>query len=255
MGWIRRVTLSVGIAVCVGASISIASVGAAGGFGSGAGTTTFYDTNGFVNFFDPVSQASLNVSVDTGTFMFRPRGGGGVQTQVMTVMSLSYFLPDLSNPDGPPLVSDSGCFVIPGSDFVVASGLQSASLNATVDESNLCPGFLIPLTGAVADGKGGGGGGSTGFTFPLTVSASWTGTGELQSSENQGSFRCDTFVALMHSHSQSALSALVSATVSGIGTFSGASPLAFGNVSMSTNTFMVAGNGILSAGCGGGTGG
>ena len=254
MGWIRRVTLSVGISVYVVAAVTIASVGAAGGFGSGAGTSTFHDTSAFANFFDPVTQANLNLSVDNGTFMFRPRGGGGVQTQMMTVLSVDFFLPDPTNPTGPPLVVESGCFVIPAGDFVVSSSLQSASLNATVDETNLCPGFLVPVTGATPDPKGGGGGGPTGFTFPLTVSASWTGTGELQISENQGTFRCDSFISIMHNRGQSALSAQLSATVSGIGSFSGPPP-AFGDVSMNTSTFTTAGTGILPAGCGGGKGG
>lgn len=254
MGLIRRATLSLATAVIVAATVTIVSVGAAGGFGFGPGKFTFNDTSAFTSFFDPATQANVNVSVDRSLFMFRPRAGGPVQTQNMTVLSVNIFTPN-PDPTQPPVVSDNGCFIIPDSAFVVSSDLQSASINATVDATNLCPGFLVPLTGAAPGAAKGGGGGGTGFTFPLTVSATWTGTGAVTISENQGTMRCEGFVSITHNHNQSVLSAFVTTSISGIGSFSGGRPFAFGNVSVSANVQDVAGTGILSAACGGGKGG
>ena len=255
MGLIRRLTLSVGVAVSVAATLTVASVGASGGFGQAGGKFTFTDTSGFTNFFDPSNDASINVSVDRSLFMFRPRAGGAIQTSFMTLLSVSYFVPNPTDPTQPPLVSDNICLVIPDSDFVISSDLQTATLNA-VNESTLCPGFIVPITGAVPDAKSGGGGGGTGFTLPLTVTASWTGTGAVGTSDNDGSFRCGNFVATTHDHNLSALSAFETTSISGIGTFSGSgAPNAFGTVSVNTNVMNVAGSGILSAACGGGKGG
>jgi hypothetical protein len=77
-----------------------------------------------------------------------------------------------------PFVSGFDCFIIPDSDFVVAGDVQSASLNATVNAIDRCPGFAEPLAG-IAAGKSGGGGPPPGggLQFPLTVSANWSGNG------------------------------------------------------------------------------
>jgi len=252
MGLIRRLTVSAGIAVSVAATLTIVSVGAAGGFGQGAGKFTFTDTAAFANFFDPSNNSSINVSVDHNTFMFRARAGGPLQTQVMTVLNVSQFVPDPNNPNGPPLVSNSVCLAIPDAAFVVSSNLQTATLNA-VDQSTLCPGFMVAVTGAVADaGKPGPGGGGGGFKLPLTVTGTWTGTGLTADSENQGNFRCGGFVSTTHTHNQSALSSSVTVTISGLGTFTGAS--FFGSVNVNSTTQNVGGSGILPAGCGGGKG-
>src|SRR6266576_913155 len=95
----------------------------------------------------------------------------------------------------------SGCFVIPASDFVVGKNLGTATLNATVDENNLCEGFLVPV-GDSAPAKAGGPGGG-GFTFPLTVTGSWTGTGVIAKIDNHGVFRCGGFVSNTHSSTRS----------------------------------------------------
>jgi hypothetical protein len=252
MNLIRRLTLSVGVVVSLVATLAIASVGAAGGFGQGAGTFTFTDTAAFANFFNPANNASINASVDHGTFMFRARAGGPLQTQAMTVLNVSQFIPDPNNRGGPPLVSNFICLVIPDSDFVVSSDLQTATLNA-VNQSTLCPGFLVPVTGAAPDGKPGPGGGGGGFTLPLTVTAAWTGTGLTGVTGSEGNFRCGGFVSTTHTHSQSALSSAVTATISGLGTFSG--PFFFGNVNVNETRLVVAGSGMLPTGCGGGKGG
>ena len=254
MSLMRRLTLSVGVAVSIAATLAIASVGAAGGFGTGAGKFTFTDKAAFANFFNPADNSSVNVSVDHNTFLFRARAGGPLQTQVMTTLNVNHFVPDPANPSGPPLVSDSVCLAIPDSAFVVSSDLQTATLNA-IDQGRLCPGFLVPITGApAAAGKPGDGGGGGGFKLPLTVTGSWTGTGLVASSQDNGNFRCGGFVSTTHNHNQSALSSTVTIAISGLGTFSGG-PSAFANVTVNETTQNVGGSGILPAGCGGAKGG
>jgi hypothetical protein len=248
MGWFRRISVSLGVAVAMLASVAVASVGAAGGFGSSGGHFVFNDLSATVSTFNPVDQSSDDISVDRSLYMLRPRAGGPLQTQQMTVLSISVFVPN-PDPAQPPILADFGCFVIPDSDFVVSSNLQTATLNATVDESNFCPGFLVPLTGA-EPAKGGGGGGG-GFTFPLTVTATWTGTGVVATQDDQGSFRCQSFVSLTHNHFLSAASSNVTADISGVLSFSGGQPDVFGFVQNGTFVNEVAGSGIISAACGG----
>jgi len=248
MGPLRRFALSLGVAVSVIATLTVVSVGAAGGFGSSAGHFVFTDLSATVSTFNPVDQSSEDISVDRSMFVIRPRAGGPLQTQQMTVLSVSVFVPN-PDPTQPPIVADSGCFVIPDGDFIVSRDLQTASLAATVDETNFCPGFLVPLTGA-EPAKGGGGGGG-GFTFPLTVTATWTGTGVVGTQDDQGSFRCESFVSLTHNHFLSAASGNVTATISGVGSISGGTPNVFGFVQSGTFVNDVAGTGIITAACGG----
>ena len=251
MGWIRRVTVSVGLAVSVGASLTIVSVGAAGGFGLGAGTFTFTDTSAFANFFNPVDSSSVNINVDRSTFLFKPRPNAPLQTGVMTTLNVTQFIPN-ADPTLPPTIN-STCLVIPDGDFSVSGNLQSATLNV-VDESTQCPSFLVPLTGAAPDkGPGGGGGG---IPLPLSINATWTGNGAVGVSDSNGTFRCLTFVSITHDHNQSALSSSVAATISNIGSFNGGPQSgAFGSVALNTHVENVAGQGILPPQCGGKGGG
>ena len=252
MQGMRRLSLSVGLAVAVAASLTIVSVAAAGGFGSGAGRFTFTDTSAFVSSFNPADQSSTSISVDRSLYYYRLRSGG-TGMQQMTVLSLSVFVPDPTDPTQPPIFEADGCFVIPDSDFTVSPNLQTATLNATVDESDFCPGFLVPVNGA-APAKGGGGGGG-GFTFPLVVTATWTGSGANGVQDNQGTFRCESFVSTTHDHIVSASSANVTASISGVASFSGGqSAGVFGAASSVVSVDDVAGTGILSAACGGGKG-
>ncbi len=248
MGLIRRVTLSVAAAVSLLAALTVASVGAAGGFGQAPGHYTFNDTIATASFFNPVDQSNQNISVDRSLFRFKPKAGGGTTVQNMTILSVDIFVPS-PDPTQPPIAAASGCFVIPDSDFAVSGDLQHASVNATVNASDACPASLAPvLGGAPAKGDGGGGGG---FTFPLTITGSWTGTGLVGVSADKGSFRCGGFASATDSRSQSALSSAASAT---IGVFP-IGPQAFGTVNVSRVQMEVTGSGILPAGClGGGKG-
>jgi len=250
MGLLRRFSLSLGVAVALVSCVAVASVAAAGGFGSGAGRFTFTDTSAFASYFNPNDQSSTNISVDRSLYMTRARAGGPTSTQQMTVLSLSVYVPDPTDPSLPPVFAADGCFVIPDADFTVSRDVQSASLDATVDESNICPGFIVPINGA-EPAKGGGGGGG-GFTFPLTVTASWTGSGATGVQDDQGSFRCLSFVSSTHDHSVSAFSASITASIVGVSSFSGgAADGVFGAASSSTYTDIVGGTGVISPACGG----
>jgi hypothetical protein len=243
MGRIRRVALSLATAVSLLSAATIAAVGAAGGFGASPGSFAFTDTSASANFYNPVDGSSQNVSVDRTLFLVSPGGA-----QEMTVLSVFIFVPD-PDPEQPPLLDASGCFVIPASDFLVSKNLGTATLNATVNENNLCEGFLVPV-GASAPAKAGGPGGG-GFTFPLTVTGSWTGTGVIAKNDNNGVFRCAGFVSITHSSARSQFSASLTVSISGFGTFSGTPPNSFGIVSASDQRFDVNGTGVLSPACGG----
>ena len=247
MGPVRRLVLSLGVAVSLIAAATMVAVGAAGGFGAGPGSFAFTDTSASASFFNPADQSTQSVSVDRTLYLVGPGGKKG-GAQQMTVLSVFIYVPG-TDPNLPPVLDASGCFVIPDSAFVVSKDLGQATLNVTVNENNACPEFLSPVSdGAPAKGGGPGGGG---FTFPLTVTGSWTGTGVIGKSDNQGVFRCGGFVSSTHTSSRSQFSAGMSVLISGFGTFSGSPPDAFGFVSSTDNRFDVNGTGVLSPACGG----
>jgi hypothetical protein len=247
MGLFRRLSVSLGVAVAIGSALTVVSVGAAGGFGSGAGRFTFNDLSASVSYFDPVDQSNTNISVDRQLFFFRPRAGGPLQgPQLMTVLSVNHFVPN-PDPSQPPLLDESLSAIIPDSDFVVSGDLQTAVLNTTVEVGTCVE--AIPLTGALpAKGDGGCG---TGFSGPVTVSVSWTGTGVVATSDDNGTSRCGSFVATTHNHTRSAFSSNVTASVSQAGDFSGGAPFVFGSVSSTQSVNIVAGTGVISPACGG----
>jgi hypothetical protein len=249
MGLLRRVTRCAAVVVSVIAGLTVASVGAAGGFGQAPGHYNFGDINASVQFYNPTDQSSVNVSVDRSMFTSRLKGGGGQPATTMTILSIVVFGPN-PDPTQPPLVSAAGCFVIPAADFVISSDVQHASVNATVNLSDSCSPFLIPVLGSAPINFAGSGGG---FAFPLTVTASWTGTGLVGAQEDQGRFTCGTFATGTHSRTQSALSSTINATISGLGSFSSGAN-SFGNVFVSDVQLQVTGSGILPAACGGGKG-
>jgi len=250
MRTMRRVARSLAFSVSILGALAITSVAAAGGFGQGAGTFNFSDTFASDSFYNSADGSNVNLSVDRSLFMFRPRAGGPLQTQYMTVLSITIFgpQPDLSQP--PSLVA-SGCFILPDSDFVVSGNLQTASVTATLTEADICPVLLVPLLGATPAKGNGGGGGTIGLNFPLALSATWTGTGATSTQTDQGRFSCGTFNALTHSTNLSAFSAAVTASISGYGDFIGGQPYDFGSVNQDNQQMQVAGTGIISAACGG----
>lgn len=257
MRLIRRAALSLGIAVSVAASLTIATVGAAGGFGEGGGTFTFSDTSAIVSTFNPIDGSDINVNVDRTTFLIRQRPGGEPQIQMMTSLTVTQFIPP-TGPGLPPTIN-SACLAIPESDFTVSTNLQTATL-VVVNESTPCGFFKVPVSGAAIDVKAGGGGGGSTIALPLSANITWTGTGAVGESVQNGSFHCLTFVAITHDHSQQALSAAVNGSITANGSpfasFSGGLTTGvFGAVNTNTSIQNVAGQGILPAACGGKGGG
>lgn len=253
----RRAALSLGIAVSVAATLTIATVGAAGGFGEGAGTFTFTDTAAFVSTFNPADGSSIDLNVDRTTFIARQRPAGEPQTQHMTTLFINQFIPN-PNPLLPPTFN-SICLVIPDSDFTVGPDLQTATLTV-VNASTQCGFFKVPVSGAAIEVKAGGGGGGSTIPLPLSANVTWLGNGAVGVTNNNGTFRCLTFVAITHDHGQQALSASVAGTITSAGSvfasFSGGrSSGVFGAVNMNTSIQDVAGQGILPEACGGKGGG
>ena len=253
----RRLVLSVGIAVSLISAATVATVGAGGGFGLGAGTFTFSDTSAFVSAFNPIDQSSLDLNVDRGTFLFRQRPGGAIQSSFMTTLSITQFIPN-SDPAQPPTVN-STCLVIPDSDFTLTGDLQTATINV-VDESTLCPGFLVPVTGAALGAPAGGGGGGGTIPLPISANVTWTGNGAVGVSMDNGTFRCQTFDAITHNQNQQTLSSVVTGSITAngapFGSFSGGQQSGvFGSAAINTSVQDVAGRGILPPACGGKGGG
>jgi hypothetical protein len=250
MATLRRLIVSIGIAVSIVASATIVSVGAATGFGAGAGTFTFSDTSAFVSAVSP-DGSSIDLNVDRTTFLFRPRPTGAMQSSLMTILSITQFLPN-PDPTQPPTFN-STCVVIPDGDFTVSSDLQTARLTVVAD-STLCPGFMVPVTGGVIGQQVIGGGGT--IPLPIDATITWTGNGVVGVSDDNGTFRCLTFDAISHNHSQQSISSNVTGSVTAngalLGSFSGGqSSGIFGADSTSTSVQNVAGRGILPAACGG----
>jgi len=256
MARLRRLIVSVGVAVSIVAAATVVSVGATTGFGAGAGSFTFSDTSAFVSTFNPNDGSSFDANVDRTTFLFRARPDGAIQSSVMTVLSITQIINN-TNPTQPPTFN-SICLVIPDGDFAVSSDLQTAKLNV-VNESTLCPGFMVAVTGAIFDRKATGGGGGT-IPLPIDATIMWTGNGTVGVSDDNGTFRCLTFDAITHDHAQQSLSSNVTGQISANGkpvvSFSGGqSSGVFGADSIRTSVENVAGLGILPAACGGKGGG
>jgi len=132
---------------------------------------------------DP-SQASINMFVNTFSNTSSP-SGGPTTTQAETDLNIfeSAF---------PQFIS--GCFVLPSSAFTIGSGLQSASLHASIDSTTTpCPH-----------------GNNSGLPAAFTVNVTWTGNGPV------ASFRSDSTSSCASLHTVSAiLGTNINATASG----------------------------------------
>lgn len=98
----------------------------------------------------------------------------------------------------------SECFVIPDSQFVVSSDLQSASLNATLTADEICRGAMTPFVQDVQALKGPGGGPpGGGLLLPLTVNVTWTGPGAVFRSTSSSMQTCLGFTSSFHTQGAS----------------------------------------------------
>ncbi len=196
---IPRVALTAAGAAII-ALVTAVGASAAGFLGPGHFSTDTADANAaWYN-----SSPFVTVDVNRGTFVFRPTHHGGTATmQHSTVLFVSVQTDTLFGQD---------CFVIPDSAFVESSGVQSASVNVTVDATNLCPGYATPIAGVIGDAGGGPPPGQD-LPFPVTVSMTWTGNGVTSYFTDQSRSTCGGYSSVNHSTTSSAI-ASASGTIS-----------------------------------------
>src|SRR5713101_969653 len=184
----RLLVTAVGaVIVC---AITSSAAFAAGFLGPGHSSNEFADASA-AWFPDATNPYFVDLTVSRNDFVFRPtqNSGGTSMFQHATLLFVSI--------EGPAVMGFE-CFMIPDSDFVVGSGVQSASLHATVNATDRCSGLPQSLSDAVM-GKPGGPPPVPGIQFPLTVSASWSGNSTIATFNNSGRATCGTFA--MESHS------------------------------------------------------
>lgn len=182
---IRRLVLVFSIVLC--GSLGLAAAALAAGGGLAAGQYSFNDTsaNAFFGYGKGGPPEGFSVFVNRGINSFEPDDSTGIPyVSRSTMVQLSVYT-----------ATGAGfaCYVIPDSDFVVSSNLQSASLNTTLTTANMCKGFGAPATGktAVAPLVGSAAVAPTaGLPPSITLNVTWTGTGVTSSSQSQTSFQC-----------------------------------------------------------------
>jgi hypothetical protein len=169
---------------------SSASAGGGGGYG-GPGSFTFTDWSANANFVDSSGNYYSSVYVDRGqqSFKLRHTPGAPVVEQYGTVLQVNE-----QTTNG----SEFGCWIIPPTAFVVASGLSSASLNIHATADMQCKGYYV---GGATGGKpglqtslgyGGGGPGPNVIT-DITINLAWTGTGAIWTNTGSNVSHCQTF--------------------------------------------------------------
>lgn len=170
------------------------SCSALGGKGAGfgplsAGNYRFVSREASLSFQLDPTQQPFNVFVATFTNTLSPRGGPST-TQAETDLNVSQFaFPNIIQ----------GCFIIPASTFTIASGLQGASVSASID----------PTTPQCPQSN------NSGLPAAFTVNVTWTATSPLATLNTTSSFDCGSFHTV-GSGSLSSLSASASGGVSGI---------------------------------------
>jgi hypothetical protein len=178
------------------AMASTASAGGGGGYG-GPGLFTYNDKTASASFYDSASLTATNIYVNRGqqSFKVSRTPGGPVIESFGTVLMVDQFGPTFEN---------SGCWVIPDSDFSIANDLSSASLNAPAADETACPGYYV---GSSTGGKpglqssigyGGGGGGGGGGAIPVPVRVSWAGNGAKWTNTNSGTSHCGSYNDSFH---------------------------------------------------------
>jgi len=172
-------------------AITSSAAFAAGFLGPGHSSSEFADASA-AWFPDATNLNFVDLSVSRNEFVFRPTQNSG-GTALMQHATLLFVTIEGSS------VAGSECFMIPDSDFVVGSDVQSASLHATVNATDRCQGLPQSLSDVAAGKPGGGPPPVPGIQFPLTVSATWSGNGTIATFNNSGRAICGSFA--MESHS------------------------------------------------------
>ncbi len=162
----------------------------AGGGPLGAGNYSFASQAASLSIVptDP-SQPPLNVFVTTFTRVSSPAGG---PTTTQNETDLNIFQATFPQ-------SIAGCFIIPSSAFTIASGLQSASLHASID----------PTTQPCPQGI------NSGLPASFTADVTWTGTGPVATFSTEGTLSCGSLHTVASS-SQSFINATATGGLSGV---------------------------------------
>lgn len=182
-------------------SIMLAGSVAAGGGGGygGPGLLKFDDMTAIANFYDATTGAPYtSVYVDRGmqSFKLKHTPGAPVVERPGTVLSFN---------EQTATSYEYGCWIIPDSDFAIASSLSGATLNVHATPEMVCPGFYVGgatggkpgLQSSIGYGGGGPGGPPTQIT-DITVNLTWTGSGAVWQNSNSGTSRCQGFTATFH---------------------------------------------------------
>jgi len=183
--FIRRLVLVFSIVVCGSLALAAAAL-AAGGGGLAPGQYSFADTsaNAFFGYGKGGPPEGFSVFVNRGLNTFEPESGGVATVSRSTIVQLSVYTATGYG---------FGCYVIPETDFVVSSNLQSASLDTTLTTANMCKGFGAPgvsqatvpaLVGNAATAP------SAGLPPSITVKVTWTGNGVTSTMKGKNSFEC-----------------------------------------------------------------
>lgn len=229
----------------------LADSGGGGGFGT-PGKNTFTDVSATAAFIDSVGFVTLNV--DRGMQTFKMKNTSGPPVMMGPETTLRVFVELVPPAPGQPGGFEFGCFVIPDSAFMVASGLASATLNVSPAQETPCPGQLIPPAAggrpgfsapAPLGGVGGGGGGGGGNTVgPITVNLTWTSNGVIFTNRFTSNSKCLTFVSSAQGDSQSTV-ATATGTISPL--LSAGAILQFGSIAQFDSTQVITGS--LAAAC------
>jgi hypothetical protein len=192
---IRRLVLVFSIVVCSSLALATAVFGAGGGLTPGQYSFNDTSANAFFGYGKGGPPEGFSVFVNRGINSFEPEDSTGGTTVVRsTMVQLAVYSAT---------VNGFACYVIPESDFVVSSNLQSASLHTTLTTANLCKGFGVPATSktAVAPLVANAAAAPAGGLPPtITLNVTWTGNGvtaymtsktslECLDYSNQGSFK------------------------------------------------------------------
>lgn len=165
MGWFRRSALVLSIALVSVAGQVVSA--AANAHGPTAGTTSRSGFNAdFQHFPADGSMPQISISVSAFTNTSRPLGGVATTTSEID-LNLNLF-------DGQ--TNSYGCFLLGATEFNIAADLSTASLHTVLNESSpVCEGSFVSAV------------------FPISIDATWTSVGPLNSFRGTGHSACSGF--------------------------------------------------------------
>ncbi len=215
----RTLPLAAAVMLC-----SIAFAGSAlaqGEFPPPPGHTQSTDTAASAELSDSTQTIHAFASVDRGTLSFKPKQASGppIVTGPATMLNL-----EADVPNG----FAHGCWIIPDTEFTVASGLTSATLSATVVPGvSECPGPPVSAGTGARPGLEAlsllalqvGPQGSFGFIGPVQISVTWTFLGTVATSQFTDNESCASFFSHVDVTAEHAFSKATASLTATIATF------------------------------------